>query len=227
MNAHKSKLKLKLIPLNKLDVHNLNPNEISETCYQKLKENIGRTGRYPALIVRPKGDRYEILDGHKRALVLKELGYIEAKCEVWNVNDREAKLLLATLNRLRGVDDTKKRARLIAELIDDFGKENILRLLPESQRAIDGLLESLKDNDVDIEKEIELERGLIEEKLLQGGIDDETAELMANLYQPPSTKPVLKFVFDDERKYNKAVKFFGKKGDPDKLIALIENYEKK
>lgn len=199
----------------------MNPNELSDFYYQKLKENIGRTGRYPALIVRPKGERYEILDGHKRALILQELGYLEARCDIWNVNDREAKLLLATLNRLRGTDDTKKRAKLISELAKDFGDENILRLLPESTRAINGLIKSL-ESEMD---DIEAERGVMEEKLIQSGIDSEAAELMANLYQPPGTKPVLKFVFEDEGQYNKAIKFFGRKGDPNKLIDLINRYD--
>ncbi|MBE3071108.1 MAG: ParB N-terminal domain-containing protein, partial [Planctomycetes bacterium] len=56
--------------------------------------------------------RYQILNGHHRAQALRELGHTHARCDVWEVDDAEARLLLATLNRLEGRDDPGLRARL-------------------------------------------------------------------------------------------------------------------
>jgi len=218
---NEKKPKLQWIPLNQLDAHPDNSNEMNDRYFQKLKENIGRTNRYPALIVRPKGERFELLDGFYRHLVLKDLGFVEAKCEVWDVNDREARLLLVTLNRLRGTDGTEKRAKLLAELKEDFGDVNFSNLIPETERAFDGLLNILKGNELKVEDE----RGLLEEKLTQSGVDLDMAEKMASLYKPPDGKPYMKFVFDNEEEYNKAIKFFGKP-DVRKLIELINFYVK-
>jgi len=213
--------KLKILPISKLVPNRLNPNEMNETMFEKLKMNIGRTNRYPPLIVRPLTDgRYEIIDGYYRYLVLKELGVQEVRCDVWNVNEREAKLLLATLNRLHGTDDVRKRAILISELAKDFGNDSFTYLLPETNRAIEAMLKVMESEELNIEAE----QGLIEEQLMQSGIDLDKAEQIVNLLKPPETKPVIKFVFDNEKEYNKAVKFFGRKGDVKKLLMLIENY---
>lgn len=224
----KQKDQLNYIPLDKLDPSPLNSNEMSEAVYEKVKENIRRSGRYPAGIVRPKTgtDRYEILDGWHRSRIVAELGHTEFKCEVWDIDDKQATLLLATLNRLKGTDDTKKRARLLAELYEEFDQDAvIMSLLPESQRAFDSLLSTLEEDTAKFDTETE--RGLVEEKLLQAGVDDATAQQMANTYQPPSSSNVwvLKFVFKDITQYNKAAEYFGKNGNPDDLIALVEHNE--
>jgi len=84
--------------------------------------------------------RYQILNGHHRARVLRELGYRRARCDVWDVDDEEARLLVATLNRLEGRDDPKARARLVAALATGRSAEDLARLLPEPPDAVERLL---------------------------------------------------------------------------------------
>ena len=207
-----------MIPLEKLRCHPANPNEINEAQYIKLRENIRKNRRYPALIVRRLGEDYQIIDGHTRFLILQELSIPEAKCEVWEVDDKTAELYLATLNRLRGTDDTKKRALLMKILKEDFGSEEFRNLVPESNRAIDGLLKLAEESGP---ADIETERGVLESKLVNSGVDSELAEGISNLYQPPGTRAILRFIFDNEQDYQKAVKYFGKKPDIKKLMELI------
>ncbi len=84
--------------------------------------------------------RYQILNGHHRAEVLRELGHTRARCDVWEVDDDEARLLLATLNRLEGRDDPRERARLVARLAKGRTAEELARLLPEPPDAVERLL---------------------------------------------------------------------------------------
>jgi ParB-like chromosome segregation protein Spo0J len=115
---------------------------MSDEMREKLKAHIKRTGRYPYLIVRPhpdQPDKYQVLDGHHRVAVLQELGHVEARCDVWEVDDREANLLLATLNRLEGQDVPIRRAQLVHELLGDMSLSDLAGLLPET----DGQLEEL------------------------------------------------------------------------------------
>jgi len=128
---------------------------------EKLKTHIERTGLYEPLVVRPMpacntareaagGDlkseisdlrcRYQILNGHHRAEVLRGLGHTRARCDVWEVDDDEARLLLATLNRLEGRDDPRERARLVARLAEGRTAEELARLLPEPPDAVERLL---------------------------------------------------------------------------------------
>lgn len=77
---------IKKINLNKLVPNPLNPNVMSDEVFEKLKKNIkNQKGKYPAIIVREIDGKYRIIDGHNRRRALKELGYKEAKCDVWDV----------------------------------------------------------------------------------------------------------------------------------------------
>jgi len=104
-----------------------------------IAEQIAATGLYPPLIVRPAGagdGGLEILDGRQRASVLAELGFSEARCEVWPVSDEQAEVLAATLNHLRGRADATAQAEQIRRLIGRFGQDRAGRMLALSPAAI-------------------------------------------------------------------------------------------
>jgi hypothetical protein len=130
------------VPIDDLVPHPLNANVMSEDLRAKLRAHIKRTGRYPFLVVRPHPEeqgKYQVLDGHHRLVILRELGQREVRCDVWDVNDREAKLLLATLNRLEGQDLPIRRATLIHELLSDMNLSDLAGLLPETDKQLEEL----------------------------------------------------------------------------------------
>jgi ParB-like chromosome segregation protein Spo0J len=150
---------LRWIALEALEAHPENANRMAPDRLEKLKGHIERTGRYEALIVRPtrnaecgtrnkrqnskngqRGARYQILNGHHRARVLRELGHRRARCDVWTVGDEEARVLLATLNRLQGRDDPQARAALVARLAEGRSEEDLAGLLPEATEAVERLV---------------------------------------------------------------------------------------
>ena len=141
---------LQWIPLEHLEAHPENSNRMPPPLQEKLRRHIERTGLYEPLVVRPlsapaaTGDgearRYQILNGHHRARALGELGHTHARCDVWEVDDAEARLLLATLNRLEGRDDPSARAALVAHLAEGRSAEDLARLLPEPPDAVERLL---------------------------------------------------------------------------------------
>ncbi len=131
------------IKLQQLENDTRNANVCGKETLEKLKRNIERSGRCPALIVRPhpkKKDRYILIDGHHRKLVLEHLGWPEAPCEIWDVSEAEAGLLLATLNRLRGEDNLRKRAELLDGLLVHFPMEDITQLIPETEAQVKDLM---------------------------------------------------------------------------------------
>ncbi len=130
------------IPLESLVPHPLNANVMAPDLSEKLRAHIKRTGRYPQVICRPHPDQpgtYQVLDGHHRVAVLRELGHTEARCDVWAVDDHEAKLLLATLNRLEGQDIPIRRAQLVHELLGEMNLDDLAGLLPETDRQLEEL----------------------------------------------------------------------------------------
>ena len=100
---------LRWVPIDCLEPHPENANRMLPGLLEKLKSHIRRTGRYEPLVVRPMGraqakaqcggendrpqsgrlerrapseSRYQILNGHHRAEVLKALGHTRARCDV-------------------------------------------------------------------------------------------------------------------------------------------------
>jgi ParB family chromosome partitioning protein len=135
---------LESIPLEKLTANPANPNRMSKSNFTKLTAHIERTGRYEPIVVRPhpqEQDKYEIINGHHRCEALRKLGRPNAQCIVWGVDEYEADLLLATLNRLSGRDDLHKRSELISKLAGRLDPDisGLLRLLPESKKQIERL----------------------------------------------------------------------------------------
>jgi ParB-like chromosome segregation protein Spo0J len=132
----------RMISLDDLVAHPLNSNVMPPDLQAKLRAHIKRTGRYPFLVVRQHPDepgKYQVLDGHHRVAILRDLGHVEARCDVWQVDDREARLLLATLNRLQGQDQPRKRAELIHEMLGEMSLDDLAGLLPETDRQIEEL----------------------------------------------------------------------------------------
>lgn len=132
----------RLIPIGDLAPHPLNSNQMPDDLLEKLAVHIRQTGRYPHVIVRPAPGQpgsYQILDGHHRVRVLRDLGHTEVKCDVWDVSDREAKVLLATLNRLQGSDQPIRRAQLIHELLGEMSLDDLAGLLPETDKQLEEL----------------------------------------------------------------------------------------
>jgi hypothetical protein len=141
--------KLVWLAIDQLVPHPLNANVMSPELMAKLKENIGRTRRYPPIIVRRRaGGMFQVLDGWHRILVLGELAELGAWCIAWDVSDGDALVLLATLNRLHGEDVPGKRAALIAELQQHETLARLALLLPESEAELQSTLD-LMDFDLD------------------------------------------------------------------------------
>lgn len=122
--------------------HPDNPNRMSKSNFRKLVGHIKESGDYEPVIVRrhrQKEGFYEILNGHHRAKALRELGHTEVDCVVWDVDDAGSLMLLATLNRLSGRDDARKRAKLIDDLSEQFNIKELTDALPETKEAIEKL----------------------------------------------------------------------------------------
>jgi ParB-like chromosome segregation protein Spo0J len=130
------------IALDKLDFHPDNPNRQSRVNFAKLVRNMERTGRYEPLIVRPcpeKAGYFQIINGHHRCHALAKLGYKSADCIVWDIDDKETDILLATLNRLGGSDELGKKLKLLKRLNKRLEAGKLAKLLPQTAKQIERL----------------------------------------------------------------------------------------
>jgi ParB-like chromosome segregation protein Spo0J len=146
--------------MKKLLIESIKPDErssnvMSQVYFEKLKANISRTGLYPSLVVRPKPNtkaEYVLLDGHYRLKALSDLGHAEVNCEVWDVSDEDALVLLATLNKLSGEEHPRKRAELIQSMLKCIEKSKLSQLIPETESQIDDMVALLKQKDAELKE---------------------------------------------------------------------------
>jgi len=153
--------KLRTIKLDKLIPHPDNPNRMSKANFDKLVRNIERSGRYEPLVVRPcpdaRGTRvdgrlsaspcpesqcasvFQIINGHHRWQALKQLGHKTADVVIWDIDDHQTDILLATLNRLGGSDSIEKKLALLQRLNKQLAARELAKLLPVTAKQIERL----------------------------------------------------------------------------------------
>jgi len=130
------------IPVALLVAHPENSNFMGAERLKKLQRHIERTGRYEPLTVRPhpqEEGKFQIINGHNRLRVLRTLNYPTAHCVVWNLDDDQTRLYLATLNRLSGNDVPERRAALLENLLLTFDTNELSTLLPDDRKQIEEL----------------------------------------------------------------------------------------
>jgi ParB/RepB/Spo0J family partition protein len=116
--------------------HPENCNLMQAQALDKLRRHIERTGRYEPIVVRPHptaARRFQVINGHHRLAVLKSLGQTSVQCIVWDVDDEQARLYLATLNKLSGEDVPERRSLLVSSLLESYQLEDLALLLPENR----------------------------------------------------------------------------------------------
>lgn len=122
--------------------HPENSNFMDTETLRKLRLHIETTGKYEPITVRKhpvKDGHFQIINGHNRVRVLRTLRYDIVQCVVWSINDDQARLYLATLNRLAGKEIPERRAVLLDNLCKVFTGEELADLLPDSKKQIEEL----------------------------------------------------------------------------------------
>jgi len=82
---------------------------------------------------------FQIINGHHRWQALKELGYKTADAIVWDIDDEQTDILLATLNRLGGSDILDKKLTLLKRLNKRMQTGELAKLLPQTKKQIERL----------------------------------------------------------------------------------------
>ena len=134
--------KIQEIPTELLIEHPENSNFMNVETAQKLRRHIERTGRYEPLTVRPhpvEEGKFQVINGHNRLRVLRAIKYLTANCVVWNLDDDQTRLYLATLNRLSGNEVPERRAALLDNLLQSFDLDELTALLPDDRKQIEEL----------------------------------------------------------------------------------------
>jgi hypothetical protein len=89
--------------------------------------------------IKKTSDCFQIINGHHRCLALTKLGHKAADCVVWDIDDEQTDILLATLNRLGGTDELGKKLELLKRLNKRMESGELSKLLPQTAKQIERL----------------------------------------------------------------------------------------
>ena len=134
--------KIRNIALDKLIPHPDNPNRMSRASFSKLMRHIKRTDRYEPLVVRPHPQQrgcFQIINGHHRCRALQKLSRQRAQAIVWDVDDEQTDILLATLNRLGGRDMLDHKLAILRRLTARHRPRELAKLLPQTKGQLERL----------------------------------------------------------------------------------------
>lgn len=117
----------KTILLSNIYVNDWNPNEMTIDGFAEYVGEIKHLGKPPKpIVLRRKGDGYEIIDGEHSYKALKELGYQELQegwFEIVNYDDIEAKRQTYKRN-LGGTNNPVKLGQMFAQALQESGMSN-------------------------------------------------------------------------------------------------------
>lgn len=136
------KSKIRHLPLEKLIPHPESPNRMSRANFGKLMRHIKQTGCYEPLVVRrhpQKRGCFQIINGYHRCAALKKLNHATAQAVVWDIDDEQTDILLATLNRLGGRDILDRKLAILRRLCAKRSARELAKLLPQTKGQLERL----------------------------------------------------------------------------------------
>lgn len=118
-----------------------------ETALDELARSITEKGVIQPIIVRKRGDGYEVIAGERRLLAARRAGLKEVPALIREVSDRRDLLEIAIIENIQREDlNPLERARSYRRLIDEFGEtqEEIARRMGKDRSTIANTLRILE-----------------------------------------------------------------------------------
>lgn len=134
----------KKIPIDIIDDPNIAMRtSVDDDNIEELMADMRAVGLIEPIVVRPKGERYEIIAGHRRTRAARLLGWAHIESKIVNASDDKAFTMRAMENLSRHDVNPVDEACYIGELMKNANKtaEDISKLLHRSLTWVDQRLE--------------------------------------------------------------------------------------
>jgi hypothetical protein len=136
------------IPIDQLDPLPGNPQHLTPEAKVALLRSMARNGFLAPVLVRPRGDRYEVISGNHRVGAARDLAYTEVPCVVADLDDGAARRLAVEMNTIHGEPDTDQLEQFLTVLAADLGDIADLYLGDELAVELADVLSPLDENDM-------------------------------------------------------------------------------
>jgi ParB-like chromosome segregation protein Spo0J len=146
LSVPKIRVQIETAKVERIFANAWNPNRQSEFIYQRELESIRTHGFIDPLLVREIPEGFEIIDGEHRWKASRDLGLAEIPVNnLGTVSDSVAKQLTIIMNETRGRPERTALSRLLQDVAKEVSREDLYRILPLEQKAIDELIDPAID----------------------------------------------------------------------------------
>ena len=87
---------------------------------EELKESFREDGQWDPILVRPSGETFELIAGHRRVQAAKELGWMEIEATVKDINDTEALFLALKTNLIREAMSDREQGKILHQITQEY-----------------------------------------------------------------------------------------------------------
>ena len=94
--------------------------KLNQEPLEELKESLREDGQWDPIIVRQKGERYEVISGHRRVQAAKEIGWTEIEATVRDVDETEALFLALKTNLIREEMTPQEQGKVLHQITTTF-----------------------------------------------------------------------------------------------------------
>ena len=131
--------------------------KLNQEPLDELKESLKEDGQWDPIIVRQKGEQYEVIAGHRRVQAAKELGWADIEATVRDIDGTEALFLALKTNLLREEMSQREQGKVIHTIISEFGisEAELARKIGKGKTWVNERLKLALDLHPDVIKAIE------------------------------------------------------------------------
>lgn len=127
----------KIVPIDSVRPNDWNLNEMEDSVYQFLKQNIKKRGFTDAILVTKEGT---IIDGEHRWRAMKEVGATEIEVKVLDLTDEEAKAETTNRSLLRGTMNQEKLALILVEITKNKAAEEVEAMVAMRHKEVERII---------------------------------------------------------------------------------------
>lgn len=130
-----------ILPLDVLKEAPYNPRRMSDDDRQRLRRSLQEFGQVQDLVVNIHSGDHIVVGGNQRLIVMRELGWTEAKVTLVDLDPVKEKALNLALNKIGGEFDRSLLTNILADLLNSSIDIDLTGFTSEE---VDGMLKDLK-----------------------------------------------------------------------------------
>lgn len=130
---------------------------VDREALDELKESLKEDGQWDPILVRPVGDKFELIAGHRRVQAAKELGWVEIDANIKQISDVDALFLALKTNLIREGMSEREQGKVLHQITQEFGisQTELAKRIGKGRKWVDARIRLALDLHADVVSALE------------------------------------------------------------------------